>query len=69
MIRNRRQSLITIGAGLLALVLVVGLSGAPGLGGAAPDRVTIGFIVPLTGAAAAEGNGVKEGAELAARQR
>jgi branched-chain amino acid transport system substrate-binding protein len=29
--------------------------------------VTIGFIVPLTGAAAAEGNGVKEGAELAAR--
>lgn len=58
----------TAGA-LLAGVLVLGLLAAPGLGGAAPaaDRVTIGFFLPLTGGAAAEGNGVREGADLAAR--
>lgn len=66
--RTCRQSLSKIIVGMLALALVLGLSGAPGHGGAAPpDRITIGFIVPLTGAAAAEGNGVREGAELAAR--
>lgn len=53
-------------AGLVAIV-AVGVAGGPGFGGAAPDRITIGFVVPLTGAAAAEGNGVREGAELAAR--
>lgn len=53
--------------GLLALTMLLGLLGAPGAGAPAEDRVTIGFIIPLTGAAAAEGNGVKEGAELAAK--
>ncbi len=52
---------------LVALGLALGVAGAPGFGGAAPDRITIGFVVPLTGAAANEGNGVREGAELAAR--
>jgi len=49
-------------------VLLVGLLGTPGRGGAAPaDKVTIGFFLPLTGAAAAEGGGVKEGADLAVK--
>ncbi|MDQ7843424.1 MAG: ABC transporter substrate-binding protein [Armatimonadota bacterium] len=55
--------------GLLAAVLIPALLAAPGAGGAAvADRVTIGFFLPLTGAAAAEGNGVREGADLAAKQ-
>ena len=55
-------------AGFIGLALVLILAGAPGAG-AAPiaDRVTIGFMLPLTGFAAAEGNGVKEGADLAVR--
>ncbi len=54
--------------GAVVLALLLALPGAPGLGGAAPpDRITIGFMLPLTGFAAAEGNGVKEGADLAAR--
>lgn len=58
------------GIGALVSALVVGMLVAPGVGGAAPvaDRVTIGFFLPLTGAAAAEGNGVREGADLAAKQ-
>jgi len=54
---------------VLLSTLALGLLGTPGLGGAAPvaDRVTIGFFLPLTGAAAAEGNGVKDGADLAAK--
>lgn len=65
--RNWRQALSKIGVVFLAIALALGISGTPGLGGAAPDRITIGFIIPLTGAVASEGNGVKEGAELAAR--
>ncbi len=58
------------GIGALAAALVVSVLVAPGVGGAAPasDRVTIGFMTPLTGFAAAEGNGVREGADLAANQ-
>ncbi|HXF83294.1 MAG TPA: ABC transporter substrate-binding protein [bacterium] len=58
------------GATALAGLIVLGslVVAAPG-SGAAPvaDRITIGFFLPLTGAAAAEGNGVREGADLAAR--
>lgn len=58
------------GIGALVAALVVGMLVAPGVGGAAPvsDRVIIGFMLPLTGFAAAEGNGVREGADLAAKQ-
>lgn len=54
--------------GLIVVALASVLAGAP-WAGAAPvaDRVTIGFMLPLTGFAAAEGNGVKDGADLAAR--
>lgn len=57
-------------AAALTTALVLGLLAVPGLGGAAPvaDRITIGFFLPLTGAAAAEGTGVREGADLAAKQ-
>jgi len=59
-----------LGIGALAGALVLAVLVAPGVGGAAPvaDRVTIGFFLPLTGAAAAEGNGVREGADLAAKE-
>ncbi len=58
------------GIGALTAALVVSILVAPGVGRAAPasDRVTIGFMLPLTGFAAAEGNGVREGADLAAKQ-
>lgn len=58
------------GMGALISALVLGMLVAPGVSGATPaaDKVTIGFFLPLTGAAAAEGNGVREGADLAAKQ-
>ncbi len=66
--RNWRASLSVVIVALIAIALSLGVFSAPGFGGAAvPDRVTIGFVIPLTGAVAAEGNGVREGAELAAR--
>jgi branched-chain amino acid transport system substrate-binding protein len=57
------------GVGLLVVTLVVATLASASLGASAPapDRITIGFTLPLTGAAAAEGNGTREGAEFAAR--
>jgi branched-chain amino acid transport system substrate-binding protein len=65
----RKTSLHGKPGALLAGALILGLLAVPGLGRAAPaaDRIAIGFFLPLTGAAAAEGNGVREGADLAAR--
>ncbi len=66
--RTWRQLARMAGAGVVLGALALGLAGTPPAG-AAPgaDRVTIGFMLPLTGFAAAEGNGVKEGADLAAK--
>ncbi|MDQ7850998.1 MAG: ABC transporter substrate-binding protein [Armatimonadota bacterium] len=50
---------------LVAVVLTAGLS--PGAAAPLPDRVTIGFALPLTGAAAREGTESREGAEVAAK--
>jgi branched-chain amino acid transport system substrate-binding protein len=52
----------------LAVAALLLLGGIPAALPAAPrDRLTIGFVLPLTGVAASEGNEVKDGAELAAR--
>lgn len=54
--------------GVLGAVAALALGLLPPALRAAPrDHVTVGFVLPLTGAAASEGNEVKEGAELAAR--
>ena len=56
-------------AAVIVGALALGILTVPGAGAAAvADRVTIGFMLPLTGFAAAEGNGVREGADLAAKQ-
>ncbi len=58
---------IRIGALVAAAALAPGAVPLQSPAAPIPDKVVIGFVEPLTGAAAGEGNEVKDGAELAAR--
>ncbi len=55
------------GWGLLVTFLVLGGIGLPATSGPAVETVTVGFALPLTGAAAREGQESLEGAQVAVR--
>jgi len=67
--KRRRQFRIATTLGWVGMIITLVLGGIPQPSPAAPlsDKITIGFINPLTGIAAGEGTEVKDGAELAAK--
>lgn len=62
---HARWTVSFAGLGLAAALAAGGVGQS--LAAPVPDRITIGFVLPLTGAVAAEGNETKEGAEMAAK--
>lgn len=64
--RTRRSALIWCSAVLTAVLLFAG-GRLPARGGPAVETVTVGFALPLSGAAAREGQESLEGAQLAVR--
>lgn len=65
MVPNRTLSTLTISAALAA-VMSLGLGAEPGL---AKDKVTVGFIGPLSGGTSSNGLGGRNSADLAVRLR